>query len=178
MLRPTVSRPVCPCIRPPCETLDQFSFPFHRNDLKIFAPFFIMECPFWQDHWSEICSHKCYWALPAPSIWARLAELETILSYLRLRSPSFVPLGSQGYSWCILTPPPPNTSQDDFCGTHSRTWLSTPIWSTSPSCIHQARASQKTSLRLLSVFSLPGKNVSTELLPSSGSFSVTCLNTC
>jgi hypothetical protein len=40
-LRPTISRPVCLGIRPPCGTGDQFFFLFHRNYIQTFAGFLI-----------------------------------------------------------------------------------------------------------------------------------------
>jgi hypothetical protein len=45
ILRPTVSRPVCPSIRPPSGSRDQFYFPSHANYLKIFVISFILGCP-------------------------------------------------------------------------------------------------------------------------------------
>jgi hypothetical protein len=41
VLWPAVSQPVCPVIRPPFETCDQFFFLFHGNSLKTFAFFFL-----------------------------------------------------------------------------------------------------------------------------------------
>jgi hypothetical protein len=45
VLRSTVSRPVCPGIRPLSGTCDQFFFLFHENYLQIFAFVFSMERP-------------------------------------------------------------------------------------------------------------------------------------
>jgi hypothetical protein len=45
ILRPTVCRPVCTCIRPPSGTRDQLFFPFHINYLPTFAVFPIMAPP-------------------------------------------------------------------------------------------------------------------------------------
>jgi hypothetical protein len=49
---------------------------------------------------------------------------------------------------------------------------------TSPRYIASARIAQKTSLPLLCVLSLTGKNVSTELFPSNGCCTVACLCSC
>jgi hypothetical protein len=58
-LWPTVSRPVCPDIRPLSGTRDQLSS-FHRNYLQIHAGF--------SYHGSAICTYKCYCALSALSL--------------------------------------------------------------------------------------------------------------
>jgi hypothetical protein len=41
ILRPTVSRPFCPGIRPPSVTRDQFFFQFHGKYFQMFAGFFL-----------------------------------------------------------------------------------------------------------------------------------------
>jgi hypothetical protein len=77
ILQLTVSRPVCPGIRPPSGVRYQFSFSPLEIIFKSF--FFKMRRPLWGEDGSVIYWYKCYWVLPAPSLSGPShAELDAI----------------------------------------------------------------------------------------------------
>jgi hypothetical protein len=96
ILRPMVNWPVCPGIRPPSGTCNQFRFVFRV---------FIVGCPLWWEDRSVISSSKCYWALPALSLSSpSLTVIETISYCLISESSLFVAsYDSQGHGVSILT---------------------------------------------------------------------------
>jgi hypothetical protein len=64
ILPPMVSGSVCPGIRPPSGTRDQFFFLYNENYVQqTFAGFFSTCCPLWREDQSVIYSYKCYWTL-------------------------------------------------------------------------------------------------------------------
>jgi hypothetical protein len=81
ILRPMVSWPVYPGIRPPSRNRDQILFLFHGNSLKTFAVFLLWSALSRRDDESAIFSI----VTPQPDL--RTIHYNTLLSHLRLTSP-------------------------------------------------------------------------------------------
>jgi hypothetical protein len=105
ILRPTVSRPVCPSIWPPPGTREYF---FLSTEMIIrHLSLYNMGRPLWQEDGSVIYSYKCYWVLPALS-WVQ------VLQHLRLYFccliwdwvPFLTPFTTSMICWRHSNPPP------------------------------------------------------------------------
>jgi hypothetical protein len=103
IIRPTVSRPVCPCIRAPAGTCAHF-FLFHRNYLQSFLLLLVRgalsdkRTGLWFTRTSdtEDC-HRCHSRVKSRSTCDHI-----LLSHLRLCSLSVASYESQGYSWSVM----------------------------------------------------------------------------
>jgi hypothetical protein len=79
ILRPTVSRPAYPVMRPPSGIRYQFLLSLSWIILSDFRGFLPVGRPAWRENGSVIYPYNCYWALPALSLLdTSPAELVTI----------------------------------------------------------------------------------------------------
>jgi hypothetical protein len=87
ILRPTVSQPVCPGVRPPSGTCNQFFFSLAWKFSLGSCGFLLMGCLLWWEDRSIIYSY--YWAPQAQSFWGLSPpELITILRCLNFETPT------------------------------------------------------------------------------------------
>jgi hypothetical protein len=105
ILRPTVSRPVYPGIRPPSGNHDEFFFLSTKSIFRYLNFFFNIGRPLLGEDGSVIYSYKRSWVLPALSLSgtkSRRTWDDILLSHLRLGSLSVASYDSQDYGGIIL----------------------------------------------------------------------------